>query len=117
MLGVGQRLACAKLMDEAIDDDARNFSPRPRCCIVGVNAQPPRSNGAPMLQAIVFGLFCYQLITIAQAIGGAGWVLAWPAASFGLVALGYLGLGPAIMGKGPNGKGKGHNGNGQGPAV
>jgi len=40
----------------------------------------------------------------AVALGGWGWLLAWPALAFGLAAAGYLGLGPEVLGKGSDGR-------------
>lgn len=50
-----------------------------------------------------FGLFQVglglALFAFAYAVGGFGWLLAWPAFSVLFVGLGYLGLGPRVFGK------------------
>ncbi|MEO2090621.1 MAG: protein-tyrosine phosphatase family protein [Gemmataceae bacterium] len=56
-----------------------------------------------MLYGVVFLLLAAQLLALAWVVGGWGWVLAWPAASFAVVAAGYLGLGPRVFGKRPDG--------------
>lgn len=45
---------------------------------------------------VVLGLV---LIACAIALGGAAWILAWPAIAVLAVGLGYLGLGPGVFGK------------------
>lgn len=40
----------------------------------------------------------------AVALGGAGWTLAWPAASFLVVTAGYFGVGAGVLGKRPDGR-------------
>ncbi len=52
-----------------------------------------------MLFMLVYGLFAAQMIWLAFTIGGWAWLLAWPALSFGLLALGYAFAGPKVMGK------------------
>ncbi len=56
-----------------------------------------------MKLGLLFAL-CSLLLGLVGACRG-GWRLAllWPAASFALVALGYLGLGPRVFGKRPDG--------------
>jgi protein-tyrosine phosphatase len=48
-----------------------------------------------VLFLLVGGVFAFW----ANRIGGAGWLLFWPATSFMLVGLGYLGLGARVFGK------------------
>lgn len=52
---------------------------------------------------MIFGLLQVGLglvlFALAYAIGGAAWLLAWPAWSVALVGLGYLGLGARVFGK------------------
>lgn len=43
------------------------------------------------------------LLACAAWLGGAAWVLAWPAIAVTTVGLGYLGLGPGVFGKRPDG--------------
>ncbi|GAB4203469.1 MAG: hypothetical protein OHK0013_17600 [Sandaracinaceae bacterium] len=43
------------------------------------------------------------LFGAAGALGGAAWVVAWPAIAVVIVGLGYLGLGPSVFGKRPDG--------------
>lgn len=52
-----------------------------------------------MLYGIVFLLFAGQLVLLAVMIGGWAWALLWPAVSFAVVSLAYLGLGPRVFGK------------------
>ena len=55
-----------------------------------------------MLHLLTYALFAAQLAWIAAiAVELSPWwgLLFWPAASFGLVALGYAGLGARVMGK------------------
>lgn len=39
------------------------------------------------------------LVAAALLVGGAAWILAWPAAALVLVSVGYLGAGPGVLGK------------------
>jgi protein-tyrosine phosphatase len=52
-----------------------------------------------MLFALFFLVLAALLFAQAAALGGVGWLLLWPASSFGLVGLGYLGVGPRVLGK------------------
>lgn len=56
-----------------------------------------------MLFVLVYGFFAAQMIWLATTGGGWFWLLLWPAASFGLVAIGYAFAGPGVMGKKTNG--------------
>ncbi len=57
-----------------------------------------------MRYAFVFGLLSAYLFAAACLLGGWGWLLAWPAASFLLVGAAYLGLGPRVFGKRADGR-------------
>lgn len=57
-----------------------------------------------MIYAFVFSLFALFLVAVAAGIGDWGWLLAWPALSFAVVAAGYAGLGPRILGKRDDGR-------------
>lgn len=52
-----------------------------------------------MVFALVFAAFSALLLAPAVSRGGWAWSLAWPAASFALVALAYAGAGPRVFGK------------------
>jgi protein-tyrosine phosphatase len=57
-----------------------------------------------MPYAILFGLLAGYLAFLAAASGGWGWLLLWPAVSFGLLAAAYAGLGPRVFGKRGDGR-------------
>jgi protein-tyrosine phosphatase len=57
-----------------------------------------------MKYAVVFGLLGGYLIVLAALLGGAGWLLAWPGASFLLVGAAFAGLGARVFGKRPSGR-------------
>jgi protein-tyrosine phosphatase len=57
-----------------------------------------------MKYALVFGLFGVYLAVLGVLLGGAGWLLLWPALAFGLVGAGFAGLGPRVFGKRANGR-------------
>jgi protein-tyrosine phosphatase len=57
-----------------------------------------------MIVAILFLLFAAYLAAVAYFLGGWGWLLAWPALSFAVVAAGYAGLGPRVFGKRDDGR-------------
>lgn len=57
-----------------------------------------------MRYAIVFSVFGAYLLAGAALLGGWGWLLAWPALSYLIVAAGYLGLGPRVFGKRGDGR-------------
>jgi hypothetical protein len=56
-----------------------------------------------MAYAAVFWLVSATALWQASQIGGAGWLLAWPALSFALAGAAYAGLGPRVFGKQPDG--------------
>ncbi|HEY1067949.1 MAG TPA: phosphatase, partial [Pirellulales bacterium] len=53
---------------------------------------------------VLFTLFGGILAAYGPLFGGWAWLLVWPAASFFLVGLAYLGLGPRVFGKRANGR-------------
>ncbi|MFP2931680.1 hypothetical protein ACLESO_42155 [Pyxidicoccus sp. 3LG] len=57
-----------------------------------------------MKYASVFALFAVLLAFLATRLGGVWPLLLWPAASFGVVALAYAGVGPRVFGKQPDGR-------------
>ena len=56
------------------------------------------------MYAVAFILFALTMAAAGAAWGGWRWLLMWPALSFGLVAAGYVGIGPRVFGKQPNGR-------------
>ena len=57
-----------------------------------------------MKHAVVFGILGTCLTTLAVCLGGFGWLLLWPAVSFGLIAAAYAGIGPRVCGKRADGR-------------
>lgn len=57
-----------------------------------------------MKYPFVFATGAALLTFLALHLGGAWWLLLWPAASFGAVALAYAGVGPRVFGKRPDGR-------------
>ncbi len=57
-----------------------------------------------MVYALVFVLFGVYLTALAALLGGAGWLLLWPALAFGLVGAGFAGLRPGVFGKRADGR-------------
>lgn len=57
-----------------------------------------------MFFGLVFGLFAIEMAWLAYSIGTWGYLLLWPAVSFGLVSLGYFLHIPSVMGKRQDGK-------------
>src|SRR5262245_56425701 len=57
-----------------------------------------------MRYAFIFCLLALGFAFLASVNGGPAWLLLWPALSFFVLALGYLGLGPRILGKRPDGQ-------------
>jgi protein-tyrosine phosphatase len=55
--------------------------------------------GSPKRYGIAFAVFAIGLVYNAIYFGGWAWLLLWPAASFAMVSVGYLRLGPRVMGK------------------
>jgi membrane-associated phospholipid phosphatase len=53
--------------------------------------------------AISYASSALALCVVAAAFGGAAWWLLWPSASLALVALAYVGAGPAVFQKRPDG--------------
>ena len=56
-----------------------------------------------MRYAITFAILAAVLLIDAAHVGGWAWLLAWPAASFLVVAVAYAGAGPGPLGKRPGG--------------
>jgi protein-tyrosine phosphatase len=57
-----------------------------------------------MIYGALFLLIACYFASVAYFVGGWGWLLAWPALSFAVVAAGYAGLGPRIFGKRDDGR-------------
>jgi hypothetical protein len=57
-----------------------------------------------MKYPLVFTTAAALLTFLAVQLEGPGWLLLWPAASFGAVALAYAGMGPRVFGKQPDGR-------------
>ncbi|WP_255203554.1 tyrosine-protein phosphatase [Myxococcus sp. AM011] len=57
-----------------------------------------------MKYSFVFGVFAALLTVLAFQLRGLGWGLLWPALSFALVAVAYVGAGPAVFGKRGDGR-------------
>lgn len=57
-----------------------------------------------MKHAVVFGVFAAYLAALGAYLGGLGWLLLWPAVSFGLIAAAYAGVGPRVCGKRADGR-------------
>ena len=61
-------------------------------------------NGDRMKYGIYFLLLAALMLSITIQFGGWYWLMIYPALSFAIVAIGYLGVGPRVFGKRPNGK-------------
>ncbi|MEK7952173.1 hypothetical protein [Luteolibacter soli] len=57
-----------------------------------------------MKYAIAFGVMSLVLAASSMLYPGVRWLLFWSALSFGMVALGYAGIGPRVFGKGRDGR-------------
>lgn len=57
-----------------------------------------------MRYAITLGLMSLVLLGGSVLYPGVRWLLVWSSISFGVVALGYAGIGPRVFGKGPSGR-------------
>jgi hypothetical protein len=57
-----------------------------------------------MKYGIYFLAFAALMLSIAIQFGGWYWTMIYPALSFAIVAIGYLGIGPRVFGKRPDGK-------------
>jgi hypothetical protein len=57
-----------------------------------------------MAYGVIFLLLAASLGANAAYLGGAWWVLAWPALAFAVVAVAYLASAPALLGKRPDGR-------------
>lgn len=64
-----------------------------------VGARLCKRNGCDVKYAAVFFLVATIFTVEAAILGGWGWVLVWPAASFLGVAVAYAGVGPRVFGK------------------
>lgn len=53
----------------------------------------------PKLTGVLLLLLACSWVGLASMFGGAAWLLLWPALSFGLAGLAYLGLGARVFGK------------------
>jgi len=62
-------------------------------------SRPLHDTGSFVRYGVAFMAFAVALIYLAARHGGWAWLLLWPAASFAIVAAGYLHLGPRVMGK------------------
>ncbi|WP_083233512.1 phosphatase domain-containing putative toxin [Planctopirus hydrillae] len=56
-----------------------------------------------MKYGVLFAIVATLLVASAVLHGGWRWLLLWPAISFGIVAAGYLHVGPAVFGKSSRG--------------
>jgi protein-tyrosine phosphatase len=57
-----------------------------------------------MKYGIFFLVFAALMLSVAIQFGGWYWTMFYPALSFVIVAIGYLGVGPRVFGKRPNGR-------------
>ena len=57
-----------------------------------------------MKYAIVLGMMSFALFVGSGLFSMVGWLLIWAGVSFGLVALGYAGIGPRVFGKSSSGR-------------
>jgi protein-tyrosine phosphatase len=61
-------------------------------------------NGDQMKYGIYFLVLAALMLSIAIQFGGWYWAMIYPASSFAIVAIGYLGVGPRVFGKDSSGK-------------
>jgi protein-tyrosine phosphatase len=57
-----------------------------------------------MKYVLVFGLLAVYFAVTAATLGGAGWLLLWPAVNAAVLAAAYAGLGPGVCGKRADGR-------------
>lgn len=57
-----------------------------------------------MKHAVMYCVVGAALASAGVWLGGIGWLLLWPAVSYGLIGAAYAGLGPRVCGKRPDGR-------------
>lgn len=61
-------------------------------------------NGDRVKYGIYFLLLAALMLSITIQFGGWYWIMIYPALSFAIVSIGYMGIGPRVFGKRPDGK-------------
>lgn len=61
-------------------------------------------NGDQVKYGIYFLLLAALMLSITIQFGGWYWIMIYPALSFAIISIGYMGIGPRVFGKRPDGK-------------